>query len=1126
MLIVVIGAAFMLGSAPATAQLNSATLQGTLTDSTGAVLPGIAIAVRNTETGVVRNIVTGTGGEYFISALQPGTYELNATHPGFQTVKQTNIKLEVGQVATLNFALQIGNLSQTVEVAAAGSSIANYDTTLGTVISQQQVVDLPLNGRQFSQLLQLAPGVVPIDNSQNAGKAPNFGAGAASPGVNGQTNRSNLFFLDGMINSNPFFGGFSFSPSIDAIQEFKAQSHTDQAEFGQATGAIVNVVTQPGTNNLHGAAFAFVRNTIFNTQIKNFSSTPQPKLPYHQNQFGGSLGGPILKDKLFFFANYEGGRQVQPTPSFSTVPTDAQRSGDFSGVLPGGVSPTIYDPSTYDPITHTVSAFPGNKIPTSRIDPGMLAYLNGVYPHANAPLTNGANNLYTTTGNRTNGDQGSIRVDYNLGTKDVFNGRYSQNEATVSSAASLENLFVTGFNSKNTGGNWIHTYTPTLVSDITVSYNALNIPQQIVMPVDQDALFTAAGLGAGFNKNPGLTPFTLVPELDLNGGSYSGFWNGAGPIGPMSITQAAGSVSKAQGHHNLKFGGSFYHTAMYTNWSGNNFHFSNQATWNTACQFASGPTAACPTYNANAGDLGAGGDQIASVLLSLPVSAQRNLGNTGVNLRQNATSLFAQDTWNATPKLTVTYGLRWDYSSPVTEANNRLAVYNIYTRKYQIAQGNTDLPSGPLPPNVVIGSSNSNTQKYFTYFQPRLGVAYQLTPRTTFRAGVGRTFDIWGLPLQVAQQDRGSWPSGYSQNASSQNLNVAGISLKPDGTPVTGQNPFYGTAQVPASPFPIGGLGFQDVKWQTASSFQWNTEVQQEVGKFGTLKAGYVGSQTQHLTINYPYNLGLPQTSTTTRNFPDQIFGSPGTALMSSGTGSYHSFQTQLSRAYSNGLVYNFTFTYSRSRALAICGTDFNVCVQNPYDLSQERGPTNLDVPLVTTFNMAYQLPFGRGKQFVTSGPGAIILGGWQVNSIITARSGTVINPQNGANSDVANVGGGGQSGNQRINFVSDPNSGAPHKINGWFNASAFAFPANGTYGSAGLNSLRGPGFWNVDFSLFRDIPIHERYKFQFRAEAFNLFNHPNLANPVGNLGGGGFNTITSTTGTNRVIQLAGKLLF
>ncbi len=1127
MLIVAIGTALMVGSTRATAQLNTATLQGTLTDSTGAVLPGIAIALQNKETSVIRNTVTGTSGEYFFSALQPATYDLTASGTGFQTVKRPNIRLEVGQVATLNFSLQVGNLSQTVEVAASGSSIANYDTTLGTVITQQQVVDLPLNGRQFSQLLQLAPGVVPIDNSQNAGKAPNFGAGAASPGVNGQSNRSNLFFLDGMINSNPFFGGFSFSPSIDAIQEFKAQSHTDQAEFGQATGAIVNVVTRPGTNNLHGVAFAFVRNTIFNTQIKNFSSTPQPKLPYHQNQFGGSLGGPILKDKLFFFANYEGGRQVQPTPGFSTVPTDAERSGDFSGILPGGPS-TIYDPSTYDPATNTVQPFAGNKIPANEINAGMLAYINGVYPHANnTPSSNGLNNLYTTTGNRTTSDQGSIRIDYNLGTKNVFSGRYSQNEATVESAPALANIFATGFNSKNGGGSWTHTYTPTLISQVTVSYNALNIPQQIILPVDQAALFASAGLGAGFNENPGMTPFSLVPELDLNGGSYSGFWNGAGPIGPMGITQAAGSVTKVEGHHNLKFGASFYHTAMYTNWSGNNFHFSNQATWNTACQASPDKTIAavsCPQ--------GAGGDQIASVLLSLPVSATRYLGNTGVNLRQTATSLFAQDTWNVTPKLTVTYGLRWDYSSPVTETDNRLAVYNIYTQKYQIAKGNVDLPSGPLPPNVVISDSNSNTDKYFTYFQPRLGVAYQLSQRTTLRAGFGRTFDSWGLPLQVAQQNRGAWPSGIAQNASSsgQNLNVAGVSLKPDGTPVTGQNPFYGDAKLPASPLPAGGLGFQDVKWQTASSFQWNAEAQEELGKIGTFKIGYVGSQTQHLTVNDPYNLAeQPQPSASaTKVFPDQIFGAPGSVLISSGTGSYHSLQTQLSRQYANGFVYNFSFTYSRSRALAVCGTDFNVCVQNPYNLSADRGPTNLDVPFVTTFNTAYQLPFGKNRQFVTTGPGAIILGDWQINSIITARSGTVINPQNGAVTDNANIGG----GNQRINFVGDPNKGAPHRTDSWFNASAFALPAAGTFGDAPLNSLRGPGFWNVDFSLFRDIPIYERYKFQFRAEAFNLFNHPNLANPgggsPGNLGipAGNVITGTSTSGTNRVIQLAGKLMF
>ncbi len=269
--------------------------------------------------------------------------------------------------------------------------------------------------------------------------------------------------------------------------------------------------------------------------------------------------------------------------------------------------------------------------------------------------------------------------------------------------------------------------------------------------------------------------------------------------------------------------------------------------------------------------------------------------------------------------------------------------------------------------------------------------------------------------------------------------------------------------------------------------------------------------------------------------YPDKIFGAPGSVLLSAGTVSYNSFQTQLSRAFSKGLVYNFTYTYSRARGLALCGGDFNVCVQNPYNLAADRGPTNLDIPNVFTFNTAYELPFGKGRRYLTSGPAAYLAGGWQVNSIVTARSGQVINPSTGI--DYANIGG----GTQRFSFASDPNSNAPHTISSYFNLQAFRNPAPGTFGNAGLNSLRGPGFWNADLSLFKEFPIYERATFQFRAEAFDVFNHPNLANPAlgtistttsatgstANVYSSGFNTITSTVGnSNRVIQLAGKLLF
>jgi hypothetical protein len=301
--------------------------------------------------------------------------------------------------------------------------------------------------------------------------------------------------------------------------------------------------------------------------------------------------------------------------------------------LPGNVSPIIYDPATFNPVTLTETPFPGNKIPASRINAGMLAYLNGVYPHANhAPNASNQNNYLATTKNTTNGDQGSIRIDYTIGAKDSLNGRYSQNDASLSSPSSLANLFVTGFNGKNTGANWVHSFTPSLVMEVTGGYNNLNIPQGITVAADQAAVFAAAGLGAGFNKNPGDTPVTLIPGYGLSGGNYSGFWNGAGPIGPMNIIQAGATVTKITGGHSLKFGGSFYHTWMYTNWNGNNMDFSNKGTWNAACQYAtSGPTAQCPTYNAKAGDLGGGGDPVASMLLSVPIDAVRNLGNSGVN---------------------------------------------------------------------------------------------------------------------------------------------------------------------------------------------------------------------------------------------------------------------------------------------------------------------------------------------------------------------------------------------------------------------------------------------------------------------------------------------------------------
>jgi hypothetical protein len=1135
-----------LGSVNLHAQMNAATLNGTVIDPTGAAVPGATVTVTNTGTDVARTTKTNDVGFFYVASLSPGTYSVTASKTGFTIAKEPDITLQVAQVATLNISLQVGNATQTVEVTTAAVSLEATDATLGSVVPEQEVQDLPLNGRQFSQLLQLAPGTVPIDNSQNAGKAPNFGSGAGSPSVDGQTNRSNIFFLDGIIASNPFFGGFSFSPSVDAIQEFKAQSHTDLAEYGQASGAIVSVVSRPGTNQIHGAAYEFVRNQIFDAK----DAFDAIKLPYHQNQFGASFGGPIFKNKLFFFGNYEGGRLVSGvSANLSTVPTDDERAGDFSGTgpagpLPGNIHPNIYDPSTYNPVTQTEQQFitggVPNVIPSGRIDAGMLAYLNGVYPKSNQALnSSGQNNYLASTENRTVNDQGELRIDYTPGPNDSLNGHYAQNEATLSSPSSLANLFATGFSGKNMGGNWVHTFNPTLIAEVTGGYNALNIPQAILTPVDQTALFASAGLGAGFNANPGDTPVVLIPgyNLDNVGAGYTGYWNGAGPIGPMHIAQGGVTVTKIAGNHSLKFGASYYHTWMYTNWNGNNEDFSYKGTWNAACQFAgSNETAAaeCPTYNAGAGDLGGGGDPVASMLLSVPIDATRNLGNSGVNLIETTPAAFAQDSWKAGRKLTVNFGLRWDYSAPMREKNNRLATYDFQNQVYEVLEDDADMPKGPLPAHVAVLDRHSITTPHYLDFSPRVGLAYQFTPRTTVRVGAGRTFDDWGLPLQVGQQVRGAWPSGLAQQARVNNttsINTAGLSVKPDGTLATGENPFYGAAVLGASPLPAGGLGFQDTAWVPADSFQWNLEIEQDFRSVGNFSVAYVGSHTTHQTLLQPYDTAPASTTPfSDALIPDQVYDSVGSILRSTAGNNYESFQAKLNRAYANGFTYNAGFTWSKALGLSSCNGDFsNICIQNIYNISKSSGDygrTDLDIPFIFTFSGTYKLPFGKGERFINTGAAAYILGNWQINTFLSARSGTVLNPTNGANGDTANAGG----GSQRVNITGNPNNG-PHTKAAWFNASDFSLPADGTYGNAQINSLRGPKYWSDDFSVFRDIPITERLKGQFRFESFDIFNHPNLGNPGGSFGGGGFNTITNTVpvtgpGAQRDIQFAFKLLF
>ncbi len=1066
------------------AQINTATIGGTVKDPSGAAIAGANVIVESTDTGIHHQVQTNSDGLFSVPQLQPGSYTVTISHDGFETVRNSGVNVVIDQVANLAISMQLGATQQRVEVTGAVPLIETSTAGLGTVIGQKETVDLPLNGRQFVQLLQLAPGTVPISVSQSA--TPTIGAGSTTPSINGGSNRSNLFYIDGIYATDPFFSTFSISPSIDALQEFKEQTHTDLAEFGQSTGGSIDVATKTGTNTFHGTAYEFLRNN--DLDARNFFA-PTRGL-YRQNQFGGTFGGPIIHNKLFFAGFYDGYRYSQAANNFTVVPTQAELNGDFSAL-----SSTIYNPYTYNSATGSITPFPSNKIPANLINQGVLAYVKNFVPLPNYSGSS-QNNLLNTEPTSITQDQGGIRIDYAASNKDSIYGHYMQNEANNGSPSSLpQEIYFTGFNSKNAGVNWIRAISPTLVSQITLGYNELFIPKQYEQP-NVASVFAASGLAAGFTDTPGAIQVPKVPGLSANG--YFGVNTGWGPVGPQNLSQYSGSIAKTAGEHNLKFGASFYQTWMYTNWAQDNENFNQQATWNPTTQ--------------------AGGDGFASMLLGLPNSASRQLGNAGVSLHMNVAGLYGQDSWRLTPKLTINYGLRWDYTSPVSDKFNRLSTIDLSNGEWLLAQGDKDAP-GTLPPGVAYLNRNTLTKANYMNFSPRLGLAYQVTPKTVLRAGFGIFYDNWSGALQAAQAVRGAWPSGASQNVS--NLNIAGVSPG-----VTAQNPFVGlTPTVPASPFPSGATFVAD-DWKNSYSSQWNLDIQQQVTKSSTVSLAYVGSSSTRVPLQVNFNNATtPGPGSIYARQPYQNMSSPNAVstfamIQSIGRANYESLQAKFDQRFSDGVFFITSFTWSKNINIG-CADFWEGCsIQNSYDLNAERGPSPVDVPLVFTFSPGYELPFGKGKPHLNSGPAAWVLGNWQLNGIFSAHSGTVYTPN--INFDNANVGGGVS---ERPNVVQNPVLPNP-TINEWFNVNAFALPTPYTYGNAGRDSLRGPGFWNLDFSVFRNFIIVENLRLQLRGEFFNVFNHTNFGNPGAVLANPNFGVITSTANDPRLVQLALKLTF
>jgi Carboxypeptidase regulatory-like domain len=1185
---------FALSASSAFAQLSSATLSGVVRDSTGAVIAKASLILANVDTGIERPGSSNESGNYVFADITPGRYTLKTSAQGFSTKQVSAFVLAVNQTATIDVVLAPGAQTEVVTVDAAGEQLQTSTAELGTVIATHQVNDLPLNGRNFTQLLSLTPGVSPISVGQNnmGGRTGGFAAPIAEgaeftfPSVNGATNRSNYFLTDGMSNFAAFLSTYAVPPIIDAIQEFKVVSRTDTAEFGSVLGGVINVVTKSGTNQFHGGAWEYIRNNAFDAAPTNpnFLAAGAKVPSFHQNQFGASIGGPVaiptLKNNTFFYFAYQGFRFSQPSSSNILVPTAAQLTGDFSGICATGFTGGICNDrdskgnvidQIYNPFTTTATAvtpatptgftrqpFAGNIITPGLIDPRLVGFIQSVYPAAGQFVASTNSNAIDTDPNTQHQNEYNVRLDHTFGQKDSIWFRYSRIDSTVSVPAGLPGLIKNeAIPGRDWGGSYVHTFSPslqleglfsrtTVSDDATTKFAKLNS-----QTVDQ-----AAGFSPDFASNFAGTPGWLIPSLGPGNNIASAGESVQNTPQATDNWQYSVTMTKVKGTHTFKVGANYVTSRFSSPISYDQLGF-----------------ATTQTNDAN----GNGGFGLASTLLGVVDNANRRDVNEAT--RQGGLfSTFFQDSWKASPRLTINYGVRYDltlippYGTLATigqqggiETGEPNYSDGTYVLQYPPppctvrgiapcipsialdASGNaiacdpttqTCLPPGTLPPHVVVDNRGRISHNTYTNIGPHFGFAYRIGEKTVVRGSTGVVYDNWAAVSQMSQNIEGDWPGIGQLIATS--VNAPGTSSAPTGPPtVFAQNPFLGngTAGLPGpTPFSASNVNwYYDPHIKNAYAYQYNFGIQRQLNSSTTLTASYVGSSTRRANIGGAYNTALnpsPAPNPAARTlFPYMV-----TSFYdrSNGFGDYNAFQLQLDKRFNNGLAYQVAYTFSK--ALTENDGWFGAegkNVANPYDPRASLSPAGYNLPHILTANVVYQLPFGANKKFATSNHAVdAVIGNWQVNSIFTIRSGQAYSVIDGV--DQANTGNTGWAGYEQANLVGDPNTGscpngAPAKSRTcYFNTNAFAVPTLGTYGNVRPEGFQQQRYWNVDMSIFRQFPLwSESRRLEFRAESFNLFNTTILGTPGGDVNSpGSLGIVTGAANQSRQLQFGLKFIF
>ncbi len=1142
---------------PALAQAVNGSFHGTVTDSSGAVIPGAQVEIRNLSSGATRDATTDDKGFYTITDLPPAHYSLKVTSKGFQTLSRPDVELQVSQDAEVNNVLTVGQATEVVEVTAAPPMLTTTGSTLGQVIGNKEAVDLPLNGRQFTQLILLTPGAAPIEGGQQNGFSIHIAGGGISPAVNGQNGGQDSFTLDGVINNHPYIQVYVIAPPPDALEEFKTQNHISDAQFSFSSGANVNIVTKTGTDHLHGSVWEFVRNDVLNSAnyIDNFTGTPKPS--YTQNQYGFTAGGPVIIPHIFngirhnthWFGYWEGFKSDQGITALAGNPIASEVAGDFSDLLTGQQATTATGAPAYDAVgrpimvgqlynpytTRTVNGqlvrdpIPNNNIPSVMpLNAVALTYLKATYYAPNyGPGGNSFPN-YSYVGHDTimSNQFGTIfdHVFHNndTGFAKFYYSQPDEVEPTSQKYGAISNLN----HAKMITSGYTHLFSPTLLTSARFGYTWMHYG--LVWEPAGQALISAVNSAAFLPIKDGIP---LIPEFSIGPRSFTGSSQFAVPEGPMRIYQFNDDVEKTKGSHSIQAGFLWLHTHAFDDGFGGSFGFDQY------------PTSAITTGDANVSTTG---DGLASMLLDLPSTFNVFTGITHADFKNYWLGGYVQDKWQASKKLNIQIGIRWDFQAPPHYKDN---IFSMWNTECPFGSYNTPeslhaiqeqcllmpyvytpapTPTNPNPLTWPVPNIRSTIfAPQYNGWQPRLGIAYSLDSKTVIRAGFN-VFDDHNAFTKDAQDARGSWPAGGQTIPSGLNRQVPSTFL--DNPPsaasfLLGGTPVFGRAGDPNSKIPY--------------SLQYNVGGQRELNNSTSLQINYVGSVSRRLWGTVGYNAPLPQNMGPNAQPAGEPFPFINGTIQGDENkfwGNYNAIQGQLQRRFAQGLMFMASYTFSK--CLNVDGGEFDAYPQNTYDVAADYGPCQQNFPHLFVFSGVYQLPFGRGEQF-GSGVGKgmnYLIGGWNLGDITQIHSGVDFTA--GVSADNANTGTG-----SRTNYVSgcklEP-SGFHQTVNEWYNTACFVVPPEYTFGTTERNGFRGPDYNDFDISVFKNFNFTESTYLQFRAESYNTFNRVNFSPPGGSATGsspqiGG--TVTTDVDSNtfmkitsaapaRQIQFAMKFIF